>query len=196
MAEPLDPATLDELVAAMRERGLVLESGGSRCHSSWSWSAKDGFTRLDFDEGHEVVTPLDEAAVRRELGRDPALSRRAMYDATRRALATPFLAEDVDGIRAVVTEVRRWIPDLEDDRLVLALVDPAVAWTDADAAAVRRHIEGFTFYHLVQSAAGWRAERAVGALGQRLLDRALGQLGPPAPAGVERLREAFTRWGR
>ena len=188
---PLEPWEIEELLALVRAGRATLEQGGSRAGTALRGHPDGTFTVEVHDEGASWTVPSSEAEARAALVGAPDAARLAAYRAVRRALAGPFLAGDDAAARTVIAAAARFGGPQPADALLLALLDPDAGPDPAIDAALRREIEGSTFWHPVLGAAGWERSPAAGARGIALLDAALARIGPPAPPAAEAARAAF-----
>jgi len=75
---------LDEL-----RRGATVQSGGSRCHTTWFY--RDGaWGWEDFDEGYTEEHPTDEATIRRLIATEPGLFEPVLAVPHRKRFSTAF----------------------------------------------------------------------------------------------------------
>jgi hypothetical protein len=187
---PLSDPDLNQALEVLRS-GSQLTLGGSRAHSTWGFH--EGWYRADFDEGREETSATSEADVRRQLMEHPSEARDLLWAAARRGLPEAFRAGDEIGVRRVVAACANYRDPSPDDAILVALVAPSASLGPAERAALRDHVSGFTFYHLVTGALGGRRTPEDGRAALGLLDRALRLVGEPKPEGVERLRASFER---
>lgn len=181
---------LDLAVIRMRDHGALIGTGGSRCNTSWGYSAQDGWYRDEFDEGWQQRFPATEQEVRDQLARRPDDTRKLLYYAARKPLAEAMLRDDHPAALAVLDAALVYGDAPEDDLLLRALISEGDA-DEATRAKLRALVEGQTLWHLIMGATAWEQSVTNGLRGLRMLDHTLSLIGPPTPRYADDLRARF-----
>jgi hypothetical protein len=187
---PLSQEHLDLAVIRMREHGANIGTGGSRCNTTWGYSAPDGWYRDEFDEGWQQRFPATEQEARAQLNALPDQARALLYQAERAVAVAAMLRDDHPAATIALDAATADARASEEDQLLRALIN-AEPLDDAQRAALRALIEGQTLWHLIMGATAWEQSVTNGLRGLRMLDRALSIIGPPPPRYADDLRARF-----
>jgi hypothetical protein len=184
------PSFTDEdvdIILAEIRGGTAVSVGGSRCHRDWYY--RDGWWASDFDEGPGDEFPVDEAAVRAAIARDPLdfvnLRRAPHLRALRAAWAqidpTPPAAVPGalrDPALGHLAEAMRWGDPLGQGQVqAAALRWPEEGPTEVEAGLIRGRLQDFTAWHVFMELAGWDQSPAQGRRGVAFIDRLLAMVG-------------------
>jgi hypothetical protein len=181
---------LDLAIIRMRDHGANIGTGGSRCNTTWGYSAQDGWYRDEFDEGWTRRFIISEQEVLAQLKALPDQARALLYNAERVVAVAAMLRDDHPAAIIALDAATAYAPASEEDQLLRALIHTEPL-DDAQRAKLRALVEGQTLWHLIMGATAWEQSVTNGLRGLRMLDHALSLIGPPPPQYADDLRARF-----
>lgn len=178
-----------EIILEQLRAGATVQSGGSRCHTSYYY--RDGAWGQEyFDEGYTEAVESSEAHIRGLITSEPQLFAELLAAPHWRRFTASFLAGD----RPAAREALRSALAYGDRPSAGKILDAVLAWpetapSDEVVQLVRSELSGLTAYHVFMGAVGWDRSPAVGAKGVAFADQLLAMVGPAV--GIHYLRATF-----
>jgi hypothetical protein len=179
---------VEQILARMRA-GATVQTGGSRCHTTYFH--RDGQWGCEqFDEGHTEQMPASEAFIRRLIAGQPELFRDVLAAPRWRRFSQALLAGDRQEARVRL----RWALEYGDRHHHGEVLDAVLAWpeqapSEEVVALLRSDLAGLTGYHVLMRGLGWDRSTAAAQRGVELADQVIAMVGEAI--GAHYLRATF-----
>jgi hypothetical protein len=182
-----------ELILAQMRLGETAMSGGSRCHTTYGFSAGQWFFEY-FDEGYTDVHPSSEAQIRALIASDPELFRHILRAVPWRQFTAAFLAGEREAARAHLDEAIMYGDNFDH----AAILDAMLAWPETTPSEpiielMREKLRDFTAYHVFMDGIGWDRSPERAGKGLAYVDQLVEMVGDVI--GCHYLRAAFHEQG-
>jgi hypothetical protein len=176
-------------ILAQMQLGATAQTGGSRCHTTYGFSAGHWYCEA-FDEGSTDVYSSSEAQIRTLIASDPELFRGILRTIPWRRFSKAFIAGERAAARAHLCEAivygdgfgHAWI------------LDVMLAWPETEPPEefierMREKLSGFTAYQVFMDAIGWDRSPELASKGLAFVDQVVEMVGDAT--GCHYLRAAF-----
>lgn len=182
-----------EAILAQMKLGATAQTGGSRCHTTYGYSAGQ-WTSEAFDEGHTDVYPSSEEQVRALIASEPELFRHILRSIPWRRFSAAYIAGEREAARTHLRETLAY----GDGFGHIAILDAMLAWPETEPSEqivelMREKLSGFTAYHVFMDAIGWDRSPELAGKGLAFVDQLVEMVGETT--GCHYLRATFHEQG-